>query len=61
MSPLPATLPSALTAAELYPVPPAPETCGRTEEIIGRWLAARGCRSKVVLATKVMGGAKVRR
>lgn len=47
-------------AAELYPVPPRPETCGRTEEMIGRWMQARGNRSKVVLATKVMGGAKVR-
>lgn len=46
-------------AAELYPVPPGPETCGRTEEMIGRWLQARGCRDKVVLATKVMGGSKV--
>lgn len=26
------------TAAELYPVPPRPETCGRTEEYIGRWM-----------------------
>ena len=47
------------SAAELYPVPPRPETCGRTEEMIGRWLQARGCRDKVVLATKVMGGSKV--
>lgn len=28
--------------------------------MIGRWLQARGCRDKVVLATKVMGGSKVR-
>lgn len=41
-------------------MPPRPETCGRTEEMIGRWLQARGCREKVVLASKVMGGAKVR-
>lgn len=40
-------------------MPPRPETCGRTEEMIGRWLQARGCREKVVLASKVMGGAKV--
>ena len=29
-------------AAEIYPVPPKPETQGRTEAIIGTWLAARG-------------------
>lgn len=28
--------------------------------MIGRWLQARGCRDKVVLASKVMGGSKVR-
>ncbi|EFN51689.1 hypothetical protein CHLNCDRAFT_27720 [Chlorella variabilis] len=50
-----------IDTAELYPVPPSPETCGRTEEIVGRWMAARGCRDKVLLATKVMGGSKVRR
>lgn len=40
-------------------MPPRAETCGRTEEYIGRWMAARGNRASVVLATKVMGGAKV--
>lgn len=49
----------ATPAAELYPVPPRAETCGRTEEYIGRWMAARGNRASIVLATKVMGGAKV--
>lgn len=34
------------------PVPPCAETCGRTEEIIGRWMATRGCRDKVIIATK---------
>ena len=42
-------------AAELYPIPPKAETQGRTEEIIGSWLKARGNRDKVVLATKVVG------
>lgn len=43
--------------AEMYPVNPVrAETVGRTEEIIGTWLAARGGRDRVVLATKVMGG-----
>ena len=28
--------------ADVYPVPPSPETRGRTEEIVGRWLRSRG-------------------
>jgi hypothetical protein len=44
-----------LDAAELYPIPPKPETQGRTEEIVGSWLAARGGRDKVVVATKAVG------
>lgn len=41
--------------AEIYPVPPRAETQGRTEEIVGAWLKARGGRERVVLATKVAG------
>jgi aryl-alcohol dehydrogenase-like predicted oxidoreductase len=41
--------------AELYPIPPMRETQGRTEEIIGSWLAARRNRDKIILATKVVG------
>lgn len=42
--------------AELYAtVPVSPATQGRTEEIIGTWLAARGSRDRVTLATKVSG------
>ncbi|MES0869483.1 aldo/keto reductase [Pseudovibrio sp. SCP19] len=41
--------------AELYAVPPKPETKGRTEEIIGTWFKKSGNRDKVVLATKVVG------
>lgn len=41
--------------AELYAIPPKPETQGRTEEIIGTWMKARGNRDKVVLASKVCG------
>jgi aryl-alcohol dehydrogenase-like predicted oxidoreductase len=37
--------------AEIYPVPPKPETQGRTEAILGTWLAARGRRDKVTIAT----------
>jgi aryl-alcohol dehydrogenase-like predicted oxidoreductase len=42
-------------AAEIYPIPPKPETQGRTESIIGTWLAARKARDKVLIATKVAG------
>jgi aryl-alcohol dehydrogenase-like predicted oxidoreductase len=41
--------------AEMYSVPPKPETYGRTEEVIGTWFAARGNRDKVILATKAVG------
>jgi aryl-alcohol dehydrogenase (NADP+) len=39
-----------LDTADCYPVPPTPETAGRTEEIVGKWL--RGKRDRFVLATK---------
>ena len=44
--------------SEVYPVPldlaTWPETVGKVEEIIGRWLEARpGIRDKIVIATKV--------
>lgn len=42
-------------AAEMYPVPPRPETYGRTEEYIGSWFAKTGRREEVILATKVFG------
>ena len=42
--------------AEMYPTNPVrTETVGRTEEIIGTWLAARGGRERLQLATKVAG------
>ncbi|MFP4537740.1 MAG: aldo/keto reductase [Dichotomicrobium sp.] len=44
-----------IDTAELYAVPPRPETQGRSEEIVGSWLAARGNRDKVILASKVTG------
>jgi len=46
-------------AAEIYPVPPKAETQGRTEAIIGSWLAAPGRRDKVMIATKVAGRGKM--
>ncbi|GAB3093211.1 NADP(H)-dependent aldo-keto reductase [Aestuariicella hydrocarbonica] len=41
--------------AEMYPVPPRAETFGLTETYIGNWLASRGARDKIVLASKVTG------
>ncbi len=41
--------------AELYAIPPQAETYGRTEEIIGEWLQARGTRDQLVLASKIAG------
>ena len=39
----------------MYPVPPRQETQGRTEEILGNWLARRGRRDDLVIASKVAG------
>ncbi|HEX7911222.1 MAG TPA: NADP(H)-dependent aldo-keto reductase [Paraburkholderia sp.] len=48
-----------IDAAEMYPVPPRPETQGSTERFIGTWLARhRGAREKIVLATKIAGPAR---
>jgi aryl-alcohol dehydrogenase-like predicted oxidoreductase len=44
-----------IDTAEMYPVPPRAETQGRTETHIGNWLAARGGRDRLILATKVAG------
>jgi aryl-alcohol dehydrogenase-like predicted oxidoreductase len=44
-----------IDTAEMYPVPPRAETQGLTESYIGSWLAARRCRDRVILATKVAG------
>ncbi|MGX5736789.1 aldo/keto reductase [Bosea thiooxidans] len=41
--------------AELYSIPPKPETQGSTERIIGNWFKARGNRDKIILASKVCG------
>lgn len=43
--------------AEMYAAPPAAETYGRTEEIIGAWFARNGRRQDIVLASKVIGNA----
>lgn len=44
-----------IDTAEMYPVPPRPETQGSTEQYIGTWLKKTGKRDQVVLATKVAG------
>lgn len=44
-----------IDTAEMYSAPSRRETYGRSEEIIGSWLAARGNRERIVLATKVTG------
>jgi len=41
--------------AEMYPVPPKPETQGRTETYVGTWLAKTGRRHDIVLASKAAG------
>jgi aryl-alcohol dehydrogenase (NADP+) len=41
-----------LDTADAYPIPPDPATAGRTEEVIGRWLARNGKRNTFVIGTK---------
>jgi len=44
-----------IDTAELYAIPPRPETYGRTEAIIGDWFRRTGRRHEVILASKVCG------
>lgn len=44
-----------IDAAEMYPVPPRAETQGATETCLGNWLARRGRRDDLVIASKVAG------
>ncbi|MEW8253110.1 MAG: NADP(H)-dependent aldo-keto reductase [Candidatus Thiodiazotropha taylori] len=46
-----------IDTAEMYPVPPKAGTQGETERHIGTWLARRGQRDQLVLASKVAGPA----
>ncbi|WCL49381.1 aldo/keto reductase [Leptospira sp. GIMC2001] len=41
--------------AEMYAVPPAPDTYGKTETIIGTWFAKKKNRDQVILASKIAG------
>ncbi|KQS68036.1 aldo/keto reductase [Rhizobium sp. Leaf371] len=48
-----------LDTAELYPTTPLSEaTYGGTERIIGNWMAERGNRDRIVLATKIAGSGR---
>jgi len=44
-----------LDTADVYPLGGSIETVGRTEEIIGEWMRARGNRAQILLATKCRG------
>ncbi len=45
-----------IDTAEMYAIPPAPETYGTTETILGNWIAKNVAkRSDIVLATKIAG------
>ncbi|MEA1050588.1 NADP(H)-dependent aldo-keto reductase [Lamprobacter modestohalophilus] len=44
-----------IDTAEIYPVPPKAETQGATERFIGNWLAERGGRERLIIASKVAG------
>jgi len=44
-----------IDTAEMYSIPPRAETMGSTETMIGRWLQQRGCRDRIVIASKVAG------
>ena len=45
--------------AEMYSIPPQPDTQGSTERIIGTWFAKTGRRDEVILATKIAGLSKM--
>lgn len=45
--------------AEMYAVPPTPQTYGSTETILGNWFAKTGKRDQVILASKIAGPSQV--
>lgn len=48
-----------IDTAEMYPTNPVrAETVGRTEEILGDWIARSGRRGAIVLATKITGAGR---
>ena len=42
-----------IDTAEIYPIYPKQETCGKTEEIIGKWLKTKKNRDKIILGSKI--------
>ena len=40
--------------AEMYPIYPKKETCGKAEEIIGNWLKTKKNRDKIILGSKIV-------
>jgi aryl-alcohol dehydrogenase-like predicted oxidoreductase len=46
---------SFIDTAELYASPPGPDSYGRSEELIGSWLASGRPRESIVLASKIVG------
>ena len=44
-----------IDTADVYPLGGDFSMVGRTEEFVGRWIAARGARERIVLATKCRG------
>lgn len=46
-----------LDSAELYPAPASSATYGESERIVGQWLALRGQRHQMLIATKAAGPA----
>lgn len=44
-----------IDTAEMYPVPPRPETYAATERVIGNWFKRQGDRADWVLASKIAG------
>lgn len=49
-----------IDTAEMYPVPPDPTKQGTTEKYIGTWLAKRGKRDDLVIASKLCSSENVR-
>ena len=47
-----------IDAAEMYPVPPRPETQGLPERYLGTWLKKSGKRDQLLVATKATGPAR---
>jgi len=52
---------SFVDCADVYPLGGGLDLVGRTEEIVGAWMASRGAREDVVLATKCVGAMGQRR